>query len=42
MEAKNIRWESVLKSKRDKKKIENFNGLKWLENKVKKIKSKKV
>ena len=41
MRDKNIRWDSVLKSKRDKKKIDNFDGLKWLENKVKKIKSKK-
>lgn len=38
---KNIRWQSVLKSKRDKKKIENFDGLKWLENKILKIKNKK-
>ena len=45
MKAKDIRWQSVLKSKRNKKKIKNsgsiVDAMQWLENKVLKIKAKK-
>ena len=46
MNPKNIRWQSVLKSKRDKKKITNSDGsivdaMQRLEDKVLKIKKKK-
>ena len=44
MKAKDIRWQSVLKSKRDKKKISDGSiedAMQWLENKILKIKNKK-